>query len=279
MTYSEKLKDPRWQKRRLEALEGAGWKCQRCSDSTTQLHVHHKKYKGEPWDVPQDWLQVLCKPCHDGEHFMQERGPLKVYLAGKIGHTDWRHQLFPLRDWWSGDCHDSEEPPKTGPVIEVDGIKVECGGPFFIGCDHGCYHGETRHGQLSAFETGHGVQDGGISAISFQSRMTERARVFGRCVTWLKQSDFLFCYIDGEGAYGTICEVLMWRKHFPKKPCCLSFASAQLLESYWFFWTSLVANWSDYAITADPACYVDDSLQEAFRQAVVDSYKGVRDAQ
>ena len=105
--------------------------------------------------------------------------------------------------------------------------------------------------------------------------MAQRAIVFGRCVTWLKQADFLFCYIDAEGAYGTICEVLMWRKHFPKKPCFLSFANKRLLESYWFFWTALAANWSDFAITADPACYVDDSLQVAFRESVVSCYKEV----
>lgn len=69
-TYFEKLKDPRWQKRRLEALEVAGWCCARCCDAESTLHVHHKIYiKGkEPWDYDKDQLAVLCEECHGVEH-------------------------------------------------------------------------------------------------------------------------------------------------------------------------------------------------------------------
>jgi hypothetical protein len=28
------------------------------------LHIHHKKYNGNPWDAENDDLQVLCKHCH-----------------------------------------------------------------------------------------------------------------------------------------------------------------------------------------------------------------------
>ncbi len=70
MTYSEKLKDQRWQKRRLELLEAAGWKCTRkeCENpkEKPELHVHHKVYlRGlDPWDY-EDWaLQVVCNECH-----------------------------------------------------------------------------------------------------------------------------------------------------------------------------------------------------------------------
>ena len=68
MTYSEKLKHPKWQKKRLEALQDAGWKCQRCEDSETELHVHHLKYHGDPWDVPLSFLAVLCSMCHESAH-------------------------------------------------------------------------------------------------------------------------------------------------------------------------------------------------------------------
>lgn len=68
-TYAEKLKDPRWQKKRLEILDAADWKCQSdyCqSEPNTTLHVHHKIYiKGnQPWEY-EDWAyKVLCGPCH-----------------------------------------------------------------------------------------------------------------------------------------------------------------------------------------------------------------------
>ncbi len=64
-TYAEKLKDPRWQKKRLKILERAKWKCELCSDEKTELHVHHLEYSGEPWEVSDDKLQCLCKHCHD----------------------------------------------------------------------------------------------------------------------------------------------------------------------------------------------------------------------
>lgn len=69
-SYREQLKDPRWQKRRLVALERAGWACENCGDKTTTLHVHHKHYiKGrQVWDYPHELLAVLCEACHQQEH-------------------------------------------------------------------------------------------------------------------------------------------------------------------------------------------------------------------
>lgn len=70
MTYSEKLKDPRWQKRRLEIMNRDGFKCCKCGDATKTLNVHHKRYrKGkEPWEYSSDDLMTLCEPCHKNEH-------------------------------------------------------------------------------------------------------------------------------------------------------------------------------------------------------------------
>lgn len=65
MTYAEKLKDPRWQKKRLEILERDGWACRDCGATTRQLQVHHVRYeKGEPWDTPSEFLLTVCEPCH-----------------------------------------------------------------------------------------------------------------------------------------------------------------------------------------------------------------------
>ena len=68
--YRDQLRDPRWQKKRLEALEKAYWECENCGDKTTMLHVHHKRYvKGcMAWEYELDQLVVLCEPCHEGEH-------------------------------------------------------------------------------------------------------------------------------------------------------------------------------------------------------------------
>ena len=64
-SYSEKLLDRRWQKRRLEELERAGWICEWCHiDDQSTLHVHHWVYAKNPWDAPEGTLSVLCETCH-----------------------------------------------------------------------------------------------------------------------------------------------------------------------------------------------------------------------
>lgn len=80
-TYFQKLQDPRWQKKRLEALEAAEWTCQCCMDSESTLHVHHRAYfKGrEPWDYEIGQLEVLCKDCHESHH--EEEDKLKLIAS------------------------------------------------------------------------------------------------------------------------------------------------------------------------------------------------------
>lgn len=68
-TYSEKLKSPKWQKKRLEVLNRDNFTCQHCGDTETELHVHHLKYSGEPHDSPLSDLLTLCKDCHFIETF------------------------------------------------------------------------------------------------------------------------------------------------------------------------------------------------------------------
>lgn len=64
--YAEKLKDPRWQKKRLKIFERDEWKCLCCGDSKETLHVHHLTYsKGDPWKAPDNQLETLCETCHE----------------------------------------------------------------------------------------------------------------------------------------------------------------------------------------------------------------------
>ena len=69
MDYLEKLKDPRWQKKRLEILERDGWQCKLCHSKDKSLHVHHIHYiKGiEPWEMNSGFMITFCKDCHDYE--------------------------------------------------------------------------------------------------------------------------------------------------------------------------------------------------------------------
>lgn len=65
-SYSDKLKDPRWQKLRLEVFERDGFTCAACGCKERTLHVHHKAYlkRTNPWDYPNDLLLTLCEQCH-----------------------------------------------------------------------------------------------------------------------------------------------------------------------------------------------------------------------
>lgn len=73
MTYSEKLQDPRWQKKRLEVMERDGWQCQHCHSATKPLTVHHLRYRPgrDPWDYASAELLTLCSDCHAAGHTNQ----------------------------------------------------------------------------------------------------------------------------------------------------------------------------------------------------------------
>lgn len=69
MTYGEMLRDPRWQRKRLEIFQRDGFQCQFCGDADSPLHVHHIHYlKGSaPWEYPEEFLVTLCEDCHEEE--------------------------------------------------------------------------------------------------------------------------------------------------------------------------------------------------------------------
>ena len=91
--YQQKLLDPRWQKKRLAILERDEWTCQKCFDSETTLHVHHRYYaKGkDPWDYHDALLVTLCAECHEYESNMRHK---EEYLLLNI----LRHKGFYAED-------------------------------------------------------------------------------------------------------------------------------------------------------------------------------------
>lgn len=82
LSYSEKLKDPRWQKLRLQILERDEWMCQSCSSKDKTLHVHHVHYIYglDPWEYEDEsqFLITLCVDCHELE--TQQLPDSKNYL-------------------------------------------------------------------------------------------------------------------------------------------------------------------------------------------------------
>lgn len=91
MTYSDKLKDPRWQKKRLEIFNRDNWRCVYCDDDKSTLVVHHLEYSGEPWEVDNIFLITLCSNCHELEHTYREEEEKKLLnLLKAVSYRDLR---------------------------------------------------------------------------------------------------------------------------------------------------------------------------------------------
>lgn len=82
--YSEKLLDPRWQKKRLKIMERDNFSCRTCLDDKLTLHIHHLSYKENPWDVKDDQLITLCVDCHSLEEHLKSYNTTKDCLFGKV---------------------------------------------------------------------------------------------------------------------------------------------------------------------------------------------------
>lgn len=66
MSYSKLLRDPRWQRKRLEIFNRDEWTCKECGNDTRELQVHHKEYINGlmPWEYEDELLVTLCVSCH-----------------------------------------------------------------------------------------------------------------------------------------------------------------------------------------------------------------------
>lgn len=70
MTYKDSLKDPLWQRKRLEILQRDNWTCRACGENKNTLHAHHICYeKGlKAWEYDNESIVTLCDNCHDEIH-------------------------------------------------------------------------------------------------------------------------------------------------------------------------------------------------------------------
>lgn len=89
LSYSDKLKNPKWQRKRLEIMKRDKFTCKLCKDTETTLQVHHKEYinGNDPWDYDNSYLITLCEHCHteiedlkgDGEEISY--GSIAIYKS------------------------------------------------------------------------------------------------------------------------------------------------------------------------------------------------------
>jgi hypothetical protein len=84
MAYSDLLKDPKWQKKRLHILKRDKWTCKCCGSKDKTLHVHHFTYQTgkKPWEYPDDNFITLCYSCHeDEESFIRDQNASFVAIS------------------------------------------------------------------------------------------------------------------------------------------------------------------------------------------------------
>lgn len=95
MNYLEQLKHPKWQRRRLEILQRADFRCESCNADDKTLHVHHKRYRAGAmaWEYGDDDLIALCEPCHQKQHGVQP-APSEPSIPRRVPSDDlMRHYL------------------------------------------------------------------------------------------------------------------------------------------------------------------------------------------
>lgn len=116
----------------------------------------------------------------------------KIYLAGKIKAMDWRHKLVPkLRN----EGLDSLGRACTfGYMLPFfDNIALYTG-PYFVSCDHSCYHGPGSHGCGNTRGCGY------INPISPQ-------QIISNCFSGINLCDLFFCFLNSNDAYGSLAEL------------------------------------------------------------------------
>ena len=128
MTYYEKLKDPRWQKKRLEVMERDEFTCQNCGDDESTLNVHHWYYTSgaDPWDYEDEALVCLCETCH------KKIEELRLRLARAIARSNcgsgFETQLHIatgyIKGWTLSSRNETEEIISAG---ELDGVGLAWG--------------------------------------------------------------------------------------------------------------------------------------------------------
>lgn len=184
---------------------------------------------------------------------------MKIYLAGKIAKNDWRHDIVnDLRG--AGDVHSEIESYNLGdkcwPILRQSILgKHDYVGPYFVACDHGCYHGDSSHGvgvgedvrerieyakQWSEYEAhGYpvGIDDQGfyvdLPGGSGCGTSLDAGVTVDLCNKAIGFCDLLFAWIQSPDCYGTLAEI-GYAKALGKK---IWIAGAERFPDLWFAYT------------------------------------------
>jgi len=112
-TYFDKLKDPRWQKKRLLVLHRDKFTCSSCGSTDKELHVHHMMYESKiPWETRDFFLITLCTDCHKERHELEK---FTKHILSSVHSNEKYEQLNALL--FDGSMQDIEELIETADVV------------------------------------------------------------------------------------------------------------------------------------------------------------------
>lgn len=216
---------------------------------------------------------------------------MRVYLAGKISRDDWRKHIDGYRPF-SLDASEIADDENENNIHLDDFVNhfgelpviskypfIQVTGPFFLSCDHGCYHGEKSHGVGTVVWKdlhARGETWSGCSGYSFS-----REEVTQICIRQIRNADVVFAYIDDPTCYGTLFELGFAKS--AGKFIAVMFNNKKMAEEMWFIsacadvvyildtkefvvecstyleGTTHIANLIAKGITGSPAWYVRNS--------------------
>jgi hypothetical protein len=136
----------------------------------------------------------------------------RIYLAGKVAKNDWRTAVVPgLREFLSVDEWQEIE----GDISRVHlSLKVMnrfvYTGPFFVSCDHGCYHNGFGYGHPHECEEigAHGVGSNTSARCNGElDSATSHKQVLANSLYGIDRADTVFAWIDDLSLYGTLAEI------------------------------------------------------------------------
>ncbi len=128
---------------------------------------------------------------------------MKIYLAGKISRTDWRNEIINTY---------GIQPSDENKTINGDIYT----GPYFVSCNHGCSHGESKHGILGGCGNGNdnGIQNelmcefgSNCNHYGMDTNSETQDEIPKLCLGWIDKCDVLFAWINSNDCYGTIAEI------------------------------------------------------------------------
>jgi hypothetical protein len=94
--YTELLRSPHWQRKRLEAMQRDDFRCRFCGDKESTLNVHHVLYLPgrNPWDYDDEHLVTVCEKCHTDEERLKSEDPFLINMLLLSGLS--RRKLYNL---------------------------------------------------------------------------------------------------------------------------------------------------------------------------------------